>query len=74
MKGSRDFHKIYRNSKNRNEGPMETNRINNFYTKSLRNFFLEDIFIFLWLFGVLSCLKTLFLDFHQEELSYIADI
>ena len=51
----------------------ETNRINYFYTKSLRKFFLEDIFLLLLLFGVFSCLKTLFLDFQQEKLSCNAD-
>ena len=37
-------------------------------------FSCEDIFIFLWLFWSFSCLKTLFLDFHQEKLSCNADM
>ena len=37
-------------------------------------FFFLDIFIFLLLFGVFSCLKTLFLDFHQEKLFCNKDI
>ena len=45
----------------------ETNRINVCYTKSLRKLVLEDIFIFLCIFGIISCLKTLCLDFHQEN-------
>ena len=52
----------------------ETNRIYSFYTKTLKENLWKDIFIFLWLFGVFSCLKTFFLDFHPGKLSCNADV
>ena len=35
---------------------------------------MEDIVKFWWLFGVVSCLKILFFDFHEENLSSNADM
>ena len=43
----------------------ERNMINICYKKSLRNF-VEDIFLFMWLFGVFFCLNTLFLSWKKS--------
>ena len=51
-----------------------TNRINSWYTKSIKIFFGGNFLIYFLLFGVFSCLKTLFSNFHQENLSFDADI
>ena len=45
----------------------ETNMINNCYSKPLRNFFLEDIFIFCGFLGFFLCLKTLFWFFIMKN-------
>ena len=52
----------------------ESNRINSCYIISLRNFFLENIFIFFVAFWSFFMSEHLVLDFHQEKFSCNADI
>ena len=45
----------------------EKNRINSFFHKKAPWIFFCTFFICLWFFGLFSCLKTLFLDFHPKN-------